>query len=162
MLGEAQADCDEEDEQVSLAACLAANEPLLHRAVLHRPLSILKYAMTLDGKIATSTGHSAWVSSAESRACVFAMRARWAPPSDRLLVHMLDFLRSGRPCTTAHVCAASSLCKHLMRDCYACALCVCHVGCQIPGLPILFALCEDTLFQICARSQSLCERTAGI
>ncbi|MEW5315496.1 MAG: hypothetical protein WDW38_006920 [Sanguina aurantia] len=82
VLGEAQADCDEEDEQVSLAACLAANEPLLHRAVLHRPLSILKYAMTLDGKIATSTGHSAWVSSAESRACVFAMRAR----SDAVIV----------------------------------------------------------------------------
>jgi hypothetical protein len=34
-------------------ACLSANEALMHRAVLKRPLSVLKYAMTLDGKIAT-------------------------------------------------------------------------------------------------------------
>lgn len=38
-------------------------------------MSVLKYAMTLDGKIATHTGHSAWVSNAASRARVFAMRA---------------------------------------------------------------------------------------
>jgi diaminohydroxyphosphoribosylaminopyrimidine deaminase/5-amino-6-(5-phosphoribosylamino)uracil reductase len=38
-------------------------------------MSVLKYAMTLDGKIATHTGHSAWVSNADSRARVFAMRA---------------------------------------------------------------------------------------
>ena len=51
-------------------------QPLLHRAVLHRPLSILKYAMTLDGKIATYTGHSAWVSGPACRARVFETRAR--------------------------------------------------------------------------------------
>lgn len=50
-------------------------QPLLHRAVLRKPMSILKYAMTLDGKIATQTGHSAWVSNAASRARVFEMRA---------------------------------------------------------------------------------------
>lgn len=61
--------------EAALLDCLAANEPLLHRAVLKRPLSILKYAMTLDGKIATAMGHSAWVSSAASRARVFQMRA---------------------------------------------------------------------------------------
>lgn len=37
----------------ALMSCLTANEGLLHRAVLKRPLSVLKYAMTLDGKIAT-------------------------------------------------------------------------------------------------------------
>jgi len=37
----------------ALNACLLANEGLLHRAALKRPLSVLKYAMTLDGKIAT-------------------------------------------------------------------------------------------------------------
>lgn len=35
--------------------------------MLRRPLSVLKYAMTLDGKIATNMGHSAWVSSPQSR-----------------------------------------------------------------------------------------------
>lgn len=59
-----------------MLARVQANEALLHRAVLRRPLSILKYAMTLDGKIATNTGHSAWVSSPASRAQVFEQRAR--------------------------------------------------------------------------------------
>ncbi|KAG2494143.1 hypothetical protein HYH03_007779 [Edaphochlamys debaryana] len=66
----------------ALSACLEANEPLLHRAVLRRPLGLLKYAMTLDGKIATSLGHSAWVSSPQSRAMVFETRAR----SDAVIV----------------------------------------------------------------------------
>lgn len=59
----------------ALTACLTANEALLHRAVLKKPLSVLKYAMTLDGKIATAAGHSAWVSSPQSRAIVFEQRA---------------------------------------------------------------------------------------
>lgn len=42
-------------------AVLRVNEALLHRAVTGRPFSVWKYAMTLDGKIASSTGHSAWV-----------------------------------------------------------------------------------------------------
>ena len=50
------------------AASLEANEGLLARAATGRPLGLLKYAMTLDGKIATSAGHAAWVSSPESRA----------------------------------------------------------------------------------------------
>lgn len=50
-------------------------QPLLHREVLGVPMSTLKYAMTLDGKIATHTGHSAWVSNAASRQRVFEQRA---------------------------------------------------------------------------------------
>jgi diaminohydroxyphosphoribosylaminopyrimidine deaminase / 5-amino-6-(5-phosphoribosylamino)uracil reductase len=38
-------------------------------------MSTLKYAMTLDGKIATHTGHAAWVSNASSRQRVFDQRA---------------------------------------------------------------------------------------
>lgn len=48
-------------------ACLKANEALMHSAVCKRPLSILKYAMTLDGKIACASGHSAWISGPDSR-----------------------------------------------------------------------------------------------
>ncbi len=38
----------------ALDACLAVNAPLLHRVVTKKPLGVLKYAMTLDGKIATA------------------------------------------------------------------------------------------------------------
>ncbi|KAF6260871.1 dihydrofolate reductase-like domain-containing protein [Scenedesmus sp. NREL 46B-D3] len=77
VLGQAQlhASAAQHDAEAALRACLVANEPLLHRAVLKKPLSVLKYAMTLDGKIATAAGHSAWVSSPQSRAVVFDQRA---------------------------------------------------------------------------------------
>ena len=52
-----------------------ANESLIHRAANDRPMGILKYAMTMDGKIAATSGHSAWVSSKDSRQIVFATRA---------------------------------------------------------------------------------------
>ena len=51
-------------------------QALLHRAALSKPFGILKYAMTLDGKIATSSGHAAWISSTVSRDLVFKTRAR--------------------------------------------------------------------------------------
>lgn len=51
-------------------------QALLHRAALGKPFGILKYAMTLDGKIATSMGHAAWISSAVSRQHVFETRSR--------------------------------------------------------------------------------------
>lgn len=60
----------------------SALQALLHRAATQRPLSIFKYAMTMDGKIATSMGHSAWVSSPASRQQVFETRAR----SDAVIV----------------------------------------------------------------------------
>ena len=69
-------------ERSAIDACLRVNEPLLHRAALRRPLSILKYAMTLDGKIATQAGHSAWVTSPPARAMVFEQRSR----SDAVIV----------------------------------------------------------------------------
>jgi len=66
----------------TLRRVLAANEALLHRVATHRPLGMLKYAMTLDGKIAASSGHSSWVSSSDSRQIVFDTRAR----SDAVIV----------------------------------------------------------------------------
>jgi len=41
-----------------------------------RTYNILKMAATLDGRIASRTGHSAWVSGPESRAAVHELRAR--------------------------------------------------------------------------------------
>ncbi|KAJ9522755.1 hypothetical protein QJQ45_019833, partial [Haematococcus lacustris] len=82
VLGLSECTADEAHEASVLQGVLAANEGLLHRAARRRPLSILKYAMTLDGKIATEQGHSAWVTSPPARALVFEARAR----SDAVIV----------------------------------------------------------------------------
>lgn len=60
---------------VEAAACEALNEAFTYRMQHHRPMGILKYAMTLDGKIAATTGHSAWVTSPEARSLVHQLRA---------------------------------------------------------------------------------------
>jgi len=60
---------------VEEAACQALNEAFVYRMAHQRPLGILKYAMTLDGKIAATTGHSAWVTTPESRQQVHHLRA---------------------------------------------------------------------------------------
>lgn len=60
---------------VEEAACRQLNEAFVHRIVYKRPMGILKYAMTLDGKIATSFGHSAWVTSQEARSEVHQLRS---------------------------------------------------------------------------------------
>jgi diaminohydroxyphosphoribosylaminopyrimidine deaminase / 5-amino-6-(5-phosphoribosylamino)uracil reductase len=60
---------------VESALCEELNEGFIQRIVHHRPLGILKYAMTLDGKIATDSGHSTWVSSERSRQYVHQLRS---------------------------------------------------------------------------------------
>ena len=55
-------------------ACRRLNEGFIHRMLHRKPFGILKYAMTLDGKIATNTGHSAWVTSPEARSEVHQLR----------------------------------------------------------------------------------------
>lgn len=54
--------------------CLALNEAFFHRVKTGLPFGIFKYAMTLDGKIATTTGHSSWITSPESRRLVHDLR----------------------------------------------------------------------------------------
>ena len=56
-------------------ACQQLNEAFVHRIRRQRPFGILKYAMTLDGKIAATTGHSAWVTGSEARATVHQLRS---------------------------------------------------------------------------------------
>jgi len=50
--------------------CDALNPVFFHYITTKTPYVLMKYAMTLDGKIATKTGHSQWVSGDESRARV--------------------------------------------------------------------------------------------
>lgn len=58
------------------AECNSLYEGFQHRIRYGRPLGILKYAMSLDGKIATETGDARWVSSLASRHYVHTLRAR--------------------------------------------------------------------------------------
>lgn len=60
---------------VEEAACRQLNEGFIHRMHYQQPFGILKYAMTLDGKIAATTGHSAWVTSPEARSWVHRLRS---------------------------------------------------------------------------------------
>jgi len=52
------------------------NEAFITYKTSKRPFGILKLAMTLDGKIATRTGESQWITSEESRALVHRLRNR--------------------------------------------------------------------------------------
>ncbi|XP_068640393.1 riboflavin biosynthesis protein PYRR, chloroplastic isoform X1 [Aristolochia californica] len=66
----------------AIKSCLLVNAPLHYRASSRVPFSVLKYAMTLDGKIAASSGHASWISSKLSRERVFELRGR----SDAIIV----------------------------------------------------------------------------
>ena len=57
--------------------CLALNRGFFTWITEKRPYVLLKMAMTLDGKIATASGDSKWVTGPEARAEVQRMR-RWA------------------------------------------------------------------------------------
>ncbi|MGW6302154.1 bifunctional diaminohydroxyphosphoribosylaminopyrimidine deaminase/5-amino-6-(5-phosphoribosylamino)uracil reductase RibD [Peribacillus butanolivorans] len=50
------------------------NERFIHNMITNRPFVISKYAMTLDGKLATHTGHSKWITGEESRHSVHLLR----------------------------------------------------------------------------------------
>ncbi|MEH2343125.1 MAG: bifunctional diaminohydroxyphosphoribosylaminopyrimidine deaminase/5-amino-6-(5-phosphoribosylamino)uracil reductase RibD [Nostoc sp.] len=78
-------------------ACRQLNEAFVHRILHKRPLGILKYAMTLDGKIATTSGHSAWVTSQEARSEVHLVRAA----CDAIIVGG-NTVRQDNPYLTSH------------------------------------------------------------
>lgn len=52
---------------VEAESCRELNEGFIHRILYHRPFGILKYAMTLDGKIASVSGHSSWITGSQAR-----------------------------------------------------------------------------------------------
>ncbi|BBC23679.1 bifunctional diaminohydroxyphosphoribosylaminopyrimidine deaminase/5-amino-6-(5-phosphoribosylamino)uracil reductase RibD [Pseudanabaena sp. ABRG5-3] len=54
--------------------CLDLNEAFFHRVKTNLPFGIFKYAMTLDGKIATTSGHSYWITGKEARQVVHDLR----------------------------------------------------------------------------------------
>lgn len=64
------------------AKCIQLNEHFFHWITTGKPFVILKMAMTLDGKIATKSGQSQWITSPASRGFVQQLRQL----SDAILV----------------------------------------------------------------------------
>jgi len=62
--------------------CVGLNEAFNHWIIRHTPLVTVKAAMTLDGKIATASGESKWITGEKARA--FGMKLRQG--SDAILV----------------------------------------------------------------------------
>lgn len=58
--------------------CDALNQVFFHYIRTKRPYVVLKYAMTLDGKIATRAGLSRWITGEEARAQVHRDRHRYS------------------------------------------------------------------------------------
>lgn len=82
---------------VEEAACREFNEGFIHRILYQRPFGTLKYAMTLDGKIAASSGHSAWVTEAIARTEVH----QWRAACDAVIVGG-NTVRQDNPWLTSH------------------------------------------------------------
>lgn len=55
--------------------CLTLNRHFVHSVLKHRPFVTLKYAMTLDGRVATESGDSRWITGAQARQHVHQERA---------------------------------------------------------------------------------------
>lgn len=58
------------------AACFELAAPFVHRAATGLPWVVCKWAQTIDGYIATSSGQSKWISSGRSRRLVHRERGR--------------------------------------------------------------------------------------
>lgn len=82
---------------VEMAACQQLNEAFVFSVRRQRPFGILKYAMTLDGKIAASSGHSTWVTGPAARQWVHQLRSR----CDAVLVGG-QTVRQDNPYLTSH------------------------------------------------------------
>lgn len=57
-------------------SAVAVSEPFVHRVTTGLPWCCAKWAQTIDGRIATRSGESRWISSARSRALVHRERGR--------------------------------------------------------------------------------------
>jgi diaminohydroxyphosphoribosylaminopyrimidine deaminase / 5-amino-6-(5-phosphoribosylamino)uracil reductase len=78
-------------------ACQQLNEAFIHRMHHRQPFGILKYAMTLDGRIAASTGHSQWITAPPARQAVHQLRSQ----VDAIIVGG-QTVRSDNPKLTTH------------------------------------------------------------
>ncbi|HEY4745877.1 MAG TPA: bifunctional diaminohydroxyphosphoribosylaminopyrimidine deaminase/5-amino-6-(5-phosphoribosylamino)uracil reductase RibD [Desulfuromonadaceae bacterium] len=79
--------------------CRAINRPFIKHITSGHPFVTYKCAMTLDGKIATVTGDSRWISSEESRTYVHRLRSR----CDAVMVGVDTIIADNPQLTVRHV-----------------------------------------------------------
>ncbi len=79
-------------------ACAALIAPFAQWSTRGRPLVTLKVALTLDGRLATATGSSQWVTGERARACVHRLRDQ----NDAVLVGA-GTVRSDNPALTTRL-----------------------------------------------------------
>ena len=101
---------DISDGEVSRAARLL-NQPFRKHARTGRPLVLVKYAMTLDGKVATRTGDSKWISNELSR----ARAHRWRAEADAVAVG-IGTVMADDPLLTARVDAVARQPRRVVFD----------------------------------------------
>jgi diaminohydroxyphosphoribosylaminopyrimidine deaminase/5-amino-6-(5-phosphoribosylamino)uracil reductase len=58
--------------------CKKLNEVFFHYIITNTPYVVMKYAMTMDGKIATATGKSQWITGEKARENVHKDRSRYS------------------------------------------------------------------------------------
>lgn len=79
--------------------CRNLNEVFFHFMETGLPFVTVKYAQTIDGRIATSTGHSQWISSPDSLKFAHQLRAE----HDAILVGIGTVLKDNPSLTVRHV-----------------------------------------------------------
>ncbi|MBD0280829.1 MAG: bifunctional diaminohydroxyphosphoribosylaminopyrimidine deaminase/5-amino-6-(5-phosphoribosylamino)uracil reductase RibD [Thermoleophilaceae bacterium] len=99
------------DGEIAEAARLL-NQPFRKHARTGRPLVVFKSAMSLDGKVATRTGDSQWISGAASR----ARAHRWRAESDAVAVGIGTAMHDD-PQLTARVEGVARQPRRVVFDC---------------------------------------------
>jgi diaminohydroxyphosphoribosylaminopyrimidine deaminase/5-amino-6-(5-phosphoribosylamino)uracil reductase len=79
--------------------CRALNEVFFHYMETNLPFITLKFAQTLDGRIATATGHSKWISCDKSLTYAHKLRAQ----HDAILVGINTIITDNPELTVRHV-----------------------------------------------------------
>ena len=99
-----------EDGEIAAAARLL-NQPFRKHARTGRPLVVFKFAMTLDGKVATRTGDSRWISGEHSR----SRSHRWRAELDAVAVG-IGTAAADDPMLTARVEGVASQPRRIVFD----------------------------------------------
>jgi diaminohydroxyphosphoribosylaminopyrimidine deaminase/5-amino-6-(5-phosphoribosylamino)uracil reductase len=116
------------------------NQPFRKHAKTGRPHVVFKSAMTLDGKVATSTGDSQWISGEQSR----AMSHRWRAEVDAVAVGIGTALADD-PLLTARIDGVERQPARVVFDSEA----------RLPGTSQLVRTAREVpLFLVCSRGAS--------